>query len=88
MIFTMVIELSREQFHTMILHDGKIGLNYRTSHVRLVVVWGEGRKHSLIEQFLTDFYEYEYGKLDVSDSSRSGRSHTAVTDEMIDTVRD
>ena len=33
------------------------------------------------------FHEYERGKLDGSDSSRSGRPRTTVADEMIDTVR-
>ena len=33
------------------------------------------------------FHEYEYGKLDISDLPRSGRSRAVVTDEMIDSVR-
>ena len=33
------------------------------------------------------FREYERGKLDVSDASRSGRPRTAVSEEMVDTVR-
>ena len=49
----MAIELSREQFPTVILYDWEIGLNYRERHVRLVAAWGA--KHLQIEQFLTDF---------------------------------
>ena len=33
------------------------------------------------------FHEYEHGKLDVFDSSHSGRIRSAVIDEMIDAVR-
>ena len=33
------------------------------------------------------FHEYERGKLDVFDSSHSRRTHTEITDEMIDAVR-
>ena len=81
----MVIELSREQFRTMILYHWKIGLNYRESHVRLVAAWGDQAPSD--RTVLNWFHEYEHGKLDVSDSPRSGRPRTAVTDEMIDAVR-
>ena len=39
-IFDMSVQLSREQFRTMILYDWKIGLTYKESHARLVQAWG------------------------------------------------
>jgi histone-lysine N-methyltransferase SETMAR len=81
----MALELSREQFRTMILYGWKIGLNYRESHARLVAAWGD--QASSDRTVLNWFHEYERGKLDVSDAPRSGRPRTAVSDEMIDAVR-
>ena len=49
----MAIELSREQFRTMILYDWRIGLNYKKNHAHLVSAWET--KHLPIEQFLTGF---------------------------------
>ena len=84
-IFTIAIELSREQFRTMILYDWKIGLNYRESHARLVAAWGDQAPSD--RTVFNWFHECECEKLDVFDSSHSGRPCTAVTDEMIHAVR-
>ena len=84
-IFTMAIKLTREQFPTMILYDWKISLNYRESHVHLVAAWDD--QASSDRKVLNWFHEYERGKLDVSDSPRSERPRTALTDEMIDADR-
>ena len=55
----MTIELSREQFRTMILYDWKIGLNYRETHVSLVVAWvDQGPSDRTV---LNWFHEYERG---------------------------
>ena len=47
-------------------------------------VWGNQAPSD--RTVLNCFHEYERGKLDVSDLSRSGRTRTALTDEMIDAV--
>ena len=72
-------------FVQMILCDWKIGLNYRESHVHLVAAWGNQAPSDWT--VLNWFHEYERRKLDVSDSPRSGRPRTTITDEMIDAVR-
>lgn len=81
----MTHELSREQFCTMILYDWKIGLNYKESHARSVATWGAQAPSD--RTVLNWFYEYERGKLDVSDSPRSGGLQSAVTDEMIAAIQ-
>ena len=70
----MAIELSREQFRTMILYDWKIGLNYRESHLHFVAARRD--QASSDRTVLNWFHEDERGKLDVSDSARFGRPHT------------
>ena len=60
------------------------GLNCRENHARLVAAWGYQASSARTD--LNWFHEYKHGKLDVSDSVRSGRRHTAVTDEMIDAI--
>ena len=84
-IFTMALELSREQLCTMILYDEKIGLNDRERHACLVAAWRNQAPSN--PTVLNWFYEYEHGKLDVSDSSTSAPSRTAATNEMINAVR-
>ena len=60
-------------------------MNYRESHDPFA---GSLRDQVSSERtVLNRFHEYERGKLDVSDSPRSGRTRTAVIDEMIDVVR-
>lgn len=81
----MTIELSREQFQTMILYDWKSGLTYKESHARLMVAWGDQAPSD--RTVLNWFHEYQQGNLKVEDDPRSGRPRTSVNEQMIDAVR-
>ena len=80
-----MVELSREQFRTMILYDWKTGLTCKESHTRLVTAWGDQAPSD--RTVLNWFHEYQQGNLKIEDHPRSGRPRTAVTEEIIDAVR-
>ena len=81
----MSLQLSCEQFRTVILYDWKIGLTYKDCHARLVQAWGSNAfSHHKV---FNCFRQFQRNKFSVQDAPRSGRSSTSVTQQTIDARR-
>lgn len=81
----VAMNLSRENFRSMIFYDLRCGLSQQESCQRLLFAFGdEAPCRSSVYSW---FSEFRRGRDHLHDDEREGRPATAVTDINIDTVR-
>ena len=78
------MELTRENFRSMIYYDFRCGLSQKQSIARLFSAFGdEAPSKSTVQRWFADF---NLGRSSLSHASGPGRPKTAMTQENIDAV--
>lgn len=79
------MDLTRENFRSMIFYDFKCNLTAQQSIARLETAFGD--EAPCKTTVYSWFAEFKRGRINLSDESRDGRPSTAVTNKNIDAVR-
>ena len=79
------MDLSRENFRSMIFYDFKCNLTAQQSFARLQTTFGD--KAPCKTTIYSWFAEFKRGRVNLSDEFRDGRPSTAVNNKNIDAVR-